>query len=245
MNAEEYKVHYTLENKNWWFVAKRNQLKKIFSKLTRQSKVLDIGCGTGAIMEQMRKQAGKHNVHGLDYEQSALDFCKKRGLHNLKQGDAHKLPYQENSFDMITMFDVLEHLQDDKKVVQQLRKVLKKEGKLVLTVPAFQFLWTDHDISLHHYRRYTKEHLKRVLEEQGFKVEKMQYLYNSMFFVVGGIKLMNAFLPIHYTLSTSSLETNKILNALLLAWCNLEQCIARVIKFPFGTSVYCVAKASK
>jgi SAM-dependent methyltransferase len=179
MDVAEYRKMYELEGKYWWWVGRRRILRTILNKLSLGSIViLDVGCGTGANLSCLRDYG---TVTGVDISESAIDFCKKRGFNNVVQGDAEKLDFEDNTFDLITALDLLEHL-DDNRALGEFHRVLKPAGYLVVTAPAFDFLWSQHNEALHHKRRYTRGGLRNVLESHGFVIEKLS-CWNTFLFL--------------------------------------------------------------
>ena len=156
---------------HWWFVGRRKIIESFIERvcLALKSKVpvreaphiLDVGCGTGANLE-MLAQFG--NAEGVDVSAEALEFCRARGLRQVKQGAAEALPYGDHSFDLVTGLDVVEHLDDDVAGLKEMRRVLRDGGRAVLFVPAFMFLWGVQDDISHHRRRYT---VKKVRTPNG------------------------------------------------------------------------------
>ncbi len=126
---------------------------------------MDVGCGTGANLE-MLSQFG--NPEGVDVSAEALKFCRQRGLRQVKQGAAEALPYESNSFDLVTGLDVVEHLDDDVAGLKEMRRVLRAGGRAVLFVPAFMFLWGVQDDISNHRRRYTMAGLKEAVRNRYF-----------------------------------------------------------------------------
>src|SRR5688572_18311517 len=168
MNPEEYARMHDLETHYWWFVGRRaiiaTLLREVIKKITarRESvtdlRLLDLGCGTGANLSMLRdaSRAGGW-VTALEFSPHALQFARDHlgaDQISLTQADALHLPFADGSFDVVTMFDVLEHLSDDSRALNEVHRVLRPGGALVLSVPAYQKLWSAHDEALHHFRRY-------------------------------------------------------------------------------------------
>ena len=196
MNPEEYSRMHTLETNYWWFVGRRAIVKSLLHealairpKSERGLRLLDIGCGTGANLPAVTdvvmgdgSTPGGH-VAALDYSPLALDFARQH-LGDLPvalmRGDATSLPFASDSFDMVTMLDVLEHVEDDNVAVAEIFRVLKPGGAFVLSVPAYQKLWSAHDEALHHFRRYEYSGLHRVLQSGGFQVWQLSFAMSLM-----------------------------------------------------------------
>lgn len=234
-----YRDLFIVEDTHWWHISKRRVVKKFIEEYTASNKlkILDIGCGTGRNIEQLQNLG---NIYGLDNSNEALKFCRKRGLKNLILGSAEKTNLADNSFDIITLLDVLEHT-DDKKTLKEAGRILKRNGLLIITVPAYNRLWSQWDIVLHHKRRYTTKSLARIINANNFQILKISYMYSFLILPVILIRLFKSLLfrkdypsdfkltskPVNYLLDQlSSFESNLILNGFI----------------PFGTSIIAVAK---
>jgi ubiquinone/menaquinone biosynthesis C-methylase UbiE len=186
----------------------------------------------------MLAQFGK--AEGVDVSAEALAFCRQRGLTKVKQGAAEALPYQANSFDLVTGLDVVEHLDNDLAGLQEMRRVLRRDGRALLFVPAFMFLWGVQDDVSNHRRRYTLKELKRVVEKAGFEVERATYVNLSFFApILLGRLFMRA------TRLRPESENNLtigFLNGVLGKLLGAERIPLRYLNFPFGVSIICVAR---
>lgn len=195
MNPEEYGRMHELETHYWWFVGRRaiirQQLQEVCSAdlAGKCLELLDIGCGTGANLPMLAQVAGQDGfVTALDYSPLALQFAAKElnkqheadGSIALLRGDATRLPFADNRFDVVTMLDVLEHVEDDCAAVSEIYRVLKPGGVFILSVPAYQKLWSAHDEALHHFRRYEYAGLKTVLREGGLQVWRISFAMSIM-----------------------------------------------------------------
>src|SRR5437764_731092 len=165
---------YQIENHHWWFVGKRLLVAVLLGEVldTRGLRILDIGCGTGAVLAHLKERA---RAVGVDHSPLALAYCRKRGLALLACADGERLPFVPASFDVILMLDVLEHAIDDVGLLRAVGALLRPGGMVLVSVPAFQGLWSPHDEVLHHLRRYTARGLRRVMNEAGFVVERLTY----------------------------------------------------------------------
>jgi SAM-dependent methyltransferase len=173
-----YKDLYDQEEKHWWHIAKRKIVLSFAKKYlkTRNNMILDIGCGAGKNLENL-KLLGK--VWGVDSSYEAIKFCKIRGLKNVKLGKVEKLTFPNNSFNLITLLDVLEHV-DDKKALSEVKRVLRKKSYVIITVPAYPSLWSKWDENLRHKRRYKKQGLKKLLESGGFKIINLSFMHSYL-----------------------------------------------------------------
>ncbi|RYG60066.1 class I SAM-dependent methyltransferase, partial [bacterium] len=185
MNPEEYERMHALETDYWWFVGRRRIVQSLLGHTvprlpSPELRLVDIGCGTGANLPMLRESVGaKGSVVGVDFSPLALRFARQQ-LHDLSdlglsQGDAMQLPLRDGCADCVTMLDVLEHIPDDGQALNEVARVLKPGGALILTVPAYGHLWSAHDEALHHFRRYEKYQLKARLREAGLRVDKLSF----------------------------------------------------------------------
>lgn len=238
---KKYLYHdlYLLEDEHWWHISKRRAVHKLIEKYNTKEnpKILDIGCGTGKNIEELQKLG---DVYGLDSSTDALSFCRKRGLKKLILGTAEKTHLKNNSFDIITLLDVLEHT-NDIKVLPEMRRILKKNGVIILTVPAFPWLWSKWDDVLHHKRRYTIETLKKMLIANNFYPIKMTYLYSFLVLPTLIIRKIKQKLSKDFYSSDFKLSTS-LLNFLLNNLSKLEFFLVEKLYIPFGTSILVVAK---
>ena len=242
MQQHTYSIMYEVEEKHWWFVGRRRIIAGFVEKICRdigklRPRILDVGCGTGANL-QMLSEFGV--TEGVDVSTEALDFCRARGLSKVKQGAAESLPYEDASFDLVTGLDVVEHLDDDVAGLREMRRVLRPDGRALLFVPAFMFLWGVQDDISHHRRRYTVAELKRRLSEAGLSVERATYANISFFLpILVGRMLMRltGFRP-----ASENNITIGALNRLLGNILGAESWWLRRMNFPFGVSIVCVAR---
>jgi SAM-dependent methyltransferase len=245
MERHTYAIMYEVEGSHWWFAGRRRILesfvKEIVARLNvvgRAPQILDVGCGTGANLE-MLAQFG--DAEGVDVSEDALAFCRARGLTKVTHGAAERLPYADKSFDLVTALDVIEHLDDDTGGLREMRRVLRPDGRALLFVPAFMWLWGVQDDVSHHRRRYTLPQLTERVREAGFEVERATYA-NLTFFapILAGRLLMRA------TGVRPASENNfnvPALNGVLGRIFGAERFwLARRLNFPFGVSAVCVAR---
>jgi SAM-dependent methyltransferase len=248
MQQHTYAIMRRVEENHWWYAGRRRIIKSFLeplcsnpgSQTSEQSpalNILDVGCGTGANLE-MLSQFGE--AEGVDISAEALSFCRARGLTNVKQGEAEHLPYAENSFDLVTGLDVVEHLDNDLAGLQEMRRILRRGGHALLFVPAFMFLWGVQDDVSHHRRRYTLAELKRVVREAGFEIERATYVNLSFFApILLGRLLMRA---VRFRPESENNLTIGFLNGVLGKILGAERLPLRHLNFPFGVSIICVAR---
>ena len=234
----DYKKVYRLECSVYWsdYWWRRGRdftalllLKKIWPQ--RPWKILDLGCGLGETSKRLKRFG---EVIGVDSSKEAI---KKAQTSNLKKAmvmDITNLSFPNNSFDLVTAFDVFEHLEDDQKGLEEAFRVLKKGGFLLLTVPAYSWLWSFHDESLGHKRRYTKQELEKKVKKAGFKILKSSYLISSFLFPIALFRFIQKLFRVK---GQSYVILPKFLNILLAEILKLEALLLQFCNLPFGVSL--------
>ncbi len=205
-------------------------------KSTKPS-LLNIGSGTGGTIPVLEAFTDVTNVEASD---DAIHWSRKNGVNNIVKVEGIKLPFEDSSFDILVAFDVLEHLEDDKAALAEWRRILKPGGLLMVTVPAYQWLWSVHDESLHHYRRYSAAKLHRLLNTQGYRVLKRSYAIAFSFPLIVIFRLFNSVSGIQQKSSHVYLPTP--INWAFIQLLRTEAFMQKYINFPFGTSILVVGK---
>lgn len=232
MGPKEFEDMYLLEDRQWWFKAKRELVLKMFDRYGRKEGVLlDVGCGTGINLNAFGQMT---RVIGCDYSKEALKFTRKRGNYHLVRADARNLPFKNNSFDSVTALDLLEHVDDDEKAIKNIYRVLNRHGILIITVPANKFMWTNHDVISDHKRRYSQNEIKSKLQKCGFKIEKISYWNSILFLFTLLYKFLNK--------KSHVQPAPKPINFVLFKLMQLDNFLVEKTKLPFGVSILCVAR---
>jgi len=236
MNEEEYERMFVLEDFYWWFKGRREIVLSAMKEIEAKN-ILDVGCGTGGNLTLFNGF-----VVGLDISPQALEMARKRKPDAvLCRGEAENLPFKDESFDLVLALDLLEHLPDDIKGLSEMYRVLKVGGNALITVPAYKFLWSEHDEALHHFRRYSKGELKGKMEKVGFQIKFLSHAIVLPFFPIALFRLLQRFTRRANRKPKTSLIIlpgilNEILYRILLGEAKL---IERGISFPFGVSIIC------
>lgn len=238
MRKDLYGDMYETEESHWWHVAKRRFVNQLIVSYVQQEKctILDVGCGTGKNMEELSHLG---SVWGVDISSEALSFCKKRGLVQVKKGEAEHLPFKQESFDIVSVLDVLEHV-DDRAAIKEIKRVLKNNGFIVITVPAFSWLWSKWDEILSHKRRYAKKQLEEVLMEEGYQIIRNTYIHSFLVFPSLIIRKLKQLQKKPYT--SDFRINNSAINKLLSFISLLEQMWITRYDMPLGTSILCIAQ---
>jgi len=245
MQAHTYAIMRKVEDRHWWFVGRRRIVAAFVEQICRdlqnegrgRPRILDIGCGTGANLKLLSKFG---DAEGVDVSAEALNFCRARGLENVKQGAAEGLPYDDETFDLVTGLDVVEHLDDDVAGLREMHRVLRPGGRVLLFVPAFMFLWGVQDDVSNHRRRYTLSELRRKLEQAGLRVERASYANLTFFGPIFIGRLLMRLTGLRPA-SENSINIGR-LNSFLGAVLGSERFWLRHLNFPFGVSAICVAR---
>ena len=241
MDASLYQQMRELEDRHWWFEGRRaivaSQLQA--SSLPHDSKILDLGCGTGGNLTMLSKFG---EVLGVELDEQAAQMARERGVAPVIRGKLpDALPLAEASFDCVTLLDVLEHIDDDRGTLAAVNKLLAPGGQVIITVPAFPFLWGPHDEAHHHQRRYRAKQLRGLLQSAGFEITTLSYCNAWLFPVVALVRLVRKCLP-KGSAGTELALPSAPLNALLAMLFASERHLLRRMKLPFGISLLAVAK---
>jgi SAM-dependent methyltransferase len=245
MQQHTYSLMYEVEGHHWWFYGRRKIITSFIEGIcgrgqTPRPRILDVGCGTGANLEMLGEFG---DAEGVDVSTDALSFCRQRGIERVKLGEAENLPYPDQSFDLVTALDVVEHLDDDLAGLREMRRVLKPGGRALLFVPAFMFLWGVQDDVSHHRRRYTMKELKERATAAGFEIERATFA-NITFFLptlVGRLLMrITGFRP-----ESENVLTIGFLNKPLGMILGAEHHWLRYMNLPIGVSAICVARRSE
>ncbi|TSC94258.1 MAG: type 11 methyltransferase [Parcubacteria group bacterium Licking1014_1] len=230
MDYKDYQAGQT--SANFWFKGKNNLINILMSKISKKGerlKILNIGAGTGEDLKILNKYGDNYLI---DINKNALNLIDEYLCIEKRAADACKLPYQDDFFDIVVSFDVFEHISNDNKAILEAHRVLKKGGRLVFIVPAFNFLFSNHDKALGHKRRYNKKMLKESLKE--FKNLKLYYWNSIMFLLIAPVRLIKR----NSKPKIDRLKLPEFINSFLYFLLNIEgRCIKYEIPLPFGLSI--------
>jgi len=240
MHIDCYHKMYETEEEHWWFRGKFAIALMLLARAKAPGKrVLDIGCGTGLFSKLLMEKG--YEVTSLDSSPVALDYSRRRGLARLVTGDALKLPFPDNSFDVAFALDILEHIEDEDAALREWKRILKPNGVLIVFVPTFSFLWGPQDEKLEHKRRYIKESLRRKLESFLF-VEKISYFNTLLFLPVLWSRYLFRLFPRLLKNKDELDMTSKGLNFFLGLIFSFEKIYLTKFSFPFGVSLLSVSR---
>jgi SAM-dependent methyltransferase len=167
----EYELQtHRAEDRHWWYQGRRRVLEQAIARLAlpAQARILDAGCGSGRNMVEL---AHHGIVTGVELSGTSLQLAREREAGEVLEGSVMDMPFDDSSFDLTVSLDVIEHLEDDVGALRELRRVTKPGGALLVTVPAYQWLWSGHDEINHHHRRYNRRALLAAAREGGWQLE--------------------------------------------------------------------------
>ena len=245
-----------VEAEHWWFQGRRRIMqdalaRRLDERVHRCLRILDLGCGTGEMLEML---TGFGDVTGMDSSPDAVAWCRQRlgsGAAVLLGSIPESLP-TEGGFDLVTAFDVIEHLDDDTGALSRCHELLSAEGLFVCTVPAYMALWSDHDERNHHRRRYSRSLLCRRLSDAGFEVERTSYFNTWLLPLVAAARLVKR----HRRPRPSTADPARIgesdlampprwLNRLLSELFASERFLIRAVSLPAGVSIMAICRKGK
>jgi SAM-dependent methyltransferase len=241
VDTDYYTTLDSVQERHWWYAARRTilerVLERVFAEGAPQGKLYDLGCGVGANLAVLEKFGP---TVGVDMSAEAIDFCRKRGRNNVTQANLNTLQgIDDNSGSVVVLADVIEHLDDERPCLQAAHRALAPGGALIITVPAYMFLWGPSDELNHHKRRYTADRLRRVIDPL-FQIEHLTYFNTLLFGLVAAGRLAEVVLRRGGD-DTAKLPPAPLNRALELIF-RAESSVVPQRSLPFGVSLLCVAR---
>ena len=228
---------HRLEEDHWWYRGRRRVLNNVIDQLDLppDASILDAGCGSGRNMVDL---AARGTVTGIELAPASVAAARARGVGEVVEGSVEDLPFAADSFDFAVCLDVIEHLEQDDPTLLALRRVVRPGGQLLITVPAYRWLWSSHDDVNHHHRRYTRTSLVAAASRAGWEVTRTTH-FNSLLLPVAIVyrwleRLTRRPGPPHSDLDRTPVWLNRILEQPLNAEARL---IERGARIPVGLSL--------
>jgi SAM-dependent methyltransferase len=251
LDRTAYKTFATLEARHWWFRGRRDLYLPLMAGVlarqgvaTGQLDVMDMGCGMGGFLEPLTRFG---TVTGVELDVEALGFCSERGHGRLVAGRSEGAPFEDACTDLLCLFDVIEHAPDDVPVLTEACRLVRPGGHVVVSVPAYQFLFSNNDRVAHHYRRYTRGRLTNTLRQVGLEVVKATYV--NALLGVGIIPAVMLIKAKERMFGVGNPDTTNLtypvpgpLNGLLYGIFSGERHVLRHVSAPFGHSLFAVAQ---
>ncbi len=232
------------EENSFWFAHRLRCLSLIIEKYSPKL-VLDIGGGNGQFSKHLQSEGIETIL--LEPGPSGAHNAKRNGIHHVINGALEDAAFNSDSVDNISLLDVLEHIEDDKAFLNEIQRILVPGGKLILTVPAYQSLYSDFDREVGHFRRYNLKTLNKKLKEAGFEIRQSTYLFSFIpvpLFI--GRFFINRFKKKEKRKTTGHIKKTGVLGILLAPICWIERVFVRNhIRIPFGSSCLVVAQKNK
>jgi len=240
--------YHQLEEQHWWFASRRDAVYDLIRQLQlpTTAAILEIGCSGGPLMQRLRQQ-GYADVTGIDVSKPAIELAEARGVPHVSVMDGANLTFEDARFDLVIASDVLEHIEDEGRALSEWARVLRPGGQLLVFVPAHAYLWSEHDVVNHHFRRYSRAGLLAALRGAGLRPQRSSFWNAALYFPTTALRLARRWLagakePQVATGSTGDLhQFAGPLNKLLLNWVRAENAVLRHVNLPVGVSVFALA----
>ena len=245
MKAHEYAAMFDAEQKHWWYQNLRNEVAYWIAGAAAatpaaKKKLLDLGCGTGGMLWHVQSRFKNLAAFGLDYYALALDFARRRTAYPMVRGDVKKIPFEKKAFDFIVCLDVLytrEAYPGFQRTLGDIYELLRENGILILQLPAFEFLKSQHDLNCHGMHRFTAGEIRASLRRAGFNRYKVYYRYNLLF----GLAWFLRKILQRQENQSHVLTPAPFINALLYSYSAFESWLNKKLPLPFGLSVFAIA----
>lgn len=245
MDKSKYEELKLTDSIYWWSVGKRNifcNLIKHFEKDNLcKKRILDIGCGMGLLIGKLLEMSDE--VYACDPELEAVLFCKEsNNKANIEKGGLpNSIPFGDATFDVIVASDVLEHVEDDGAAVKTIYNRLNSSGRVYISVPALQSMWSYNDVLNHHFRRYSYKELETLIKENGFEIELLSFYNSRLFPIAYTVRKIKNLLKVQ-TSDRKIIKKNTIVNSCLEKIFSSESKRFLKKKYKIGVSLICVAK---
>jgi SAM-dependent methyltransferase len=239
----EYELQtHRAEDRHWWYRGRRRVLERVVEqlRLPARARILDAGCGSGRNMVELARHG---TVTGIELSETSVSLARERDTGEVIEGSVLEMPFAADSFELAASLDVIEHLEDDLAALRELRRVVAPGGSLLITVPAYQWLWSGHDEINHHFRRYTRHSLLHVAQQAGWEPVRTTYFNSLLLPIAIALRVLDRFSSKTTESSLDLWVPPPALNWLLERPLSLEAAlIARRTRIPAGLSLLVVLR---
>jgi len=191
----EYELQtHRAEDRHWWYQGRRTVLEHAIERLglPAHAQILDAGCGSGRNMVELARLG---TVTGVELSGTSVQLARERAAGEVVEGSVMDMPFDDANFDLTVSLDVIEHLEDDIGALRELRRVTRPGGALLVTVPAYQWLWSGHDEINHHHRRYNRRTLLSAARSGGWELESFTNFSSLTLPVAILLRALERFMP--------------------------------------------------
>lgn len=233
MQDKAYNDIDDLEDNLWWFRVRREIVVDIIQNINNHNtfNLIDIGCGNGHLL----KDASRYVKSAVGIEK--FNYSKPK-FNNILNIDIFDNNFNNNSFDIITFLDVMEHIENENDFLQEVKRLIKPDGTIIITVPAYQCLFSNSDVFYGHYRRYNAKRLKKVLEYNGLEIEKLSYMNFFLFPLFALVRIIDKV----FNRKKFEYGDSKLTNSILYNIFHIEKYLLKKVDLPFGSSLLAICK---
>jgi SAM-dependent methyltransferase len=243
MHEDVYREMFAIEDRHWWYSGKHRIVQHLLRRYLPpapqgRAKVADLGCGCGMMLHRLRQ---RYDVAGVDGSPSAIEFCRQRGVSAVLGRFPDGIDLPRESWDAVLMLDVLEHLEEDVATARTASELLKPGGILVVTVPAYKWLWSKWDEHHHHFRRYTRTGLKRLIDQTQLRIELLSYYNFWLFPLAAATRLAGNVVRSNSAVGSIRIPSAPVNSSFRTIFSSERKLLGRV-NLPFGLSLIAVAR---
>ena len=234
-----------VENFHWWWEGRREILKHLLLLQKNPKKILDVGCGTGETLNFLSRLLPETQPYGVDSSSLSVRLSKLNSLAKVYIANATNLPFKNESFDVVLLLDVVEHIASDKKALYEAKRVLRDGGKIIVTCPATPFIWSIHDSLQNHKRRYTKKVILNLAKRVDLKINFVGYFNFFLFIPIAVIRLASRIPSFRWLANYDNsinfeIAKNYYLNSIFKTIFLNDVRLMFTFKYPFGVSILAV-----
>lgn len=233
------------EQSYWWHLGRLRIIQTYLQLINRgrkNLKILNVGSGTGGTVNMLETFGHTDNV---DTSEEAIRYMRRQGHKNVTKVEGVALPFKNKTYDVVGAFDVLEHIPEEIAALKEWKRVLKDDGAILITVPAYQWLWSSHDISLHHQRRYTIGRLQAAAKKAGLRLEKRSYAIFFSLALIVGFRMISKIQRRPSTPETSYVVLPVWVNTVFTKLLYGEALLHRKLSLPAGSTVIAILRKTE